>query len=318
VNPLSAIYAIAAGIRNRLYESGVIRPRRLTRPVVSVGNHSVGGWGKNPFVILLGELLKGRGITFDVLSRGYGRASRGVLAVDPSGSVREFGDEPLLIVGRLQCPVVVGEDRLAAGLFAEKNYSSQFHILDDAFQHRSLARDFDIVLLTSDDFHDGLLPTGRLREPLSSLRRADAIVLTEELDRSLLPASKIVWQVKRGIFVSDAPKAPIAFCGIARPQRFFEQLQAQGIRPVAKKFYRDHHHYDVRDVRDLLELGRQFRADGFVTTEKDAINLGDLAENLTPLAVARVTMELAGAADALDTLLRTITERRSGRERISG
>jgi tetraacyldisaccharide 4'-kinase len=283
-----------------------------------VGNLSVGGSGKTPFVILLGELLKERGITFDVLSRGYGRVSRGVLAVNPSGPARHFGDEPLLISQRLECPVVVGEDRHAAGLFAERNYDSQLHILDDGFQHRALARDFDIVLLTSGDLCDTLLPVGRLREPLSSLRRADAIVLPEELDRRLLAASKTLWQVKRGIFISDPPKAPVAFCGIARPQRFFEQLQAAGIQALAKRSYRDHHRYTPRDAHELLELSQQSRADGFITTAKDVINLGELVAKLAPLAVARVTMEFADPNSAIDTLLSTITERRSGRERISG
>ncbi|PYV49254.1 MAG: tetraacyldisaccharide 4'-kinase, partial [Acidobacteria bacterium] len=126
--------------------------------------------------------LKQRGIAFDVLSRGYGRETHGTMAVAPNGTSLDFGDEPLLIAQRLGCPVIVGESRYQAGVLAEKKDDSTIHILDDGFQHRSLARDFDIVLLTSEDLHDQLLPAGRLREPLSSLRRADAVVLTEEID----------------------------------------------------------------------------------------------------------------------------------------
>ena len=129
---------------------------------------SVGGSGKTPFVLLLGELLKARAIKFDVLSRGYGRQTRGVALVDPAGSAHNFGDEPLLLARRLGIPVIVGESRYRAGVFAEKKFGPQLHLLDDGFQHRSLARDFDIVLLTPEDIRDSLLPAGRLREPLTS------------------------------------------------------------------------------------------------------------------------------------------------------
>jgi tetraacyldisaccharide 4'-kinase len=110
VNPFSASYGAITAVRNLLYDTGFFSGR-LQSPVVSVGSLSVGGAGKTPFVILLGELLKSRGVKFDVLSRGYGRATRGVRLVNPEGSPREFGDEPLLIARKLQVPVIVGEDR---------------------------------------------------------------------------------------------------------------------------------------------------------------------------------------------------------------
>src|SRR5258708_5840251 len=134
-------------MRNGLYDRGILRARRLSGPVISVGNISVGGSRKTPFVILLGRLPKKRGLAFAVLSRGYGRKTHGVLAVDPNGSSRDFGDEPILISKRLGCPVIVGENRYQAGLFAEDEFGQQLHILDDGFQHRSLTRDFDIILV---------------------------------------------------------------------------------------------------------------------------------------------------------------------------
>src|ERR1700683_4001044 len=145
-NPLSAIYGAVVRTRNALYDWKVVRAHALQGAVVSVGNLSAGGSGKTPFVILLGELLKERGIRFDVLSRGYGRKTRGVLLVDPGGLPRDFGDEPLLIARRAQVPAVVGEDRYEAGRFAETRFGAQLHLLDDGFQHRGLARDFDIVV----------------------------------------------------------------------------------------------------------------------------------------------------------------------------
>jgi len=279
--------------------------------VISVGNISVGGSGKTPFVIMLGELLKQRGIAFDVLSRGYGRETRGTIIVDPKGTARHFGDEPLLIARRLGCPVILGESRYQAGKLAEAQALGtcpQLHILDDGFQHRSLARDFDIVLLTEQDLRDRLLPIGRLREPLTSLHRAAAIVLTEEIDPAQLPAVKNIWRIRRSLTIPTAPKTPIAFCGIARPRKFVDQLRAIGIQPIAEKFYRDHHKYTPNDIRDLIELRDRNHADAFITTEKDAINLGKHVGELYPV-IARVEMELIDPADIVDTILRVVTDR---------
>lgn len=297
--------------RNALYQRKLISAHSLRGPVVSIGNLSAGGSGKTPFVLLLGELLKDRGMKFDVLSRGYGRKSRGVLLVDPAGLPQMFGDEPLLIARKLQVPVILGEDRFEAGKFAEERFGPRLHLLDDGFQHRSLARDFDIVLVTPQDAADRLLPAGRLREPLTSLRRADAIVLASGASPDSFPLeSKLVWRVRRGIDAPNIPPRPIVFCGIARPQNFILQLRTAKIEPVAEAFYRDHHPYTQKDIRELLELQQRSEAGGFITTEKDAINLGPYLSALNPLAVVPVRMELAEAANAVDTMLRKIAERK--------
>lgn len=309
---LSALFAAGVQARNALYDRGTLRARRLQGATISVGNLSVGGAGKTPFVILLGQLLQARGIAFDVLSRGYGRASRGVAFVDPNGSPREFGDEPLLIARRLRAPVVVGEDRHAAGTAAEQKFGPRMHLLDDGFQHRALARDFDIVLVTGDDLHDRLLPAGRLREPLAALRRADSVVLSSAVKaEDLVLGNQLVWRTKREIVLREPPAAPVAFCAIARPKQFFLQLRFAGCEPAAEAAYRDHHAYTEADVRDLRQLRERCQGGGFVTTEKDAINLGALASQLQPLTVVPVKMELVDAEAALDRMLGMITERRS-------
>jgi tetraacyldisaccharide 4'-kinase len=311
MNLLSSIFGIGVGARNALYDRGAIRAQKLRGSVVSVGNLSVGGSGKTPFVLLLGELLKARGVKFDILSRGYGRRTRGVAQVDPGGSSQDFGDEPLLLARRLGAPVIVGEDRYEAGRFAEKQFEPQLHLLDDGFQHRSLARDFDIVLVTPEDARDRLLPAGRLREPLTSLSRADAIVLASGASGESFPLSgKLVWRVRRGISPANVPARPVVFCGIARPQNFLLQLRTAGIEPAAQAFYRDHHFYAERDIQDLLKLRQQSDAEGFATTEKDAVNLGGYLDALQPIAVVPVKMELVDAANAVDTMLRMVTERR--------
>jgi len=308
LNPFSALYGLLVAGKNRLYDAGIRKARKLRGPVISVGNLSVGGSGKTPFVILLGELLQQRGIPFDVLSRGYGRQSNGVLEVDPNGSPNQFGDEPLLIARRLNCSVVVGESRYQAGLYSEKKYGPRMHILDDGFQHRALLRDFDIVLLTAEDIHDRLLPSGRLREPFSSLNRADAIVTAT--DMNFTPSTTTpIWRIRRSLELPDPPLRPIVFCGIARPQQFIAQLRAMGVEPVATKFYADHHPYTSADTSELAALRRQTGATGFITTEKDQINLGPLIDLLSPIAIARVQMQLDDPADALNTIFRRTGDR---------
>ncbi len=309
MNLLTRLYGGISNLRNALYDRGVLTSRRLQRPVISVGNLSAGGTGKTPFVIALGQLLRERGISFDVLSRGYRRKTRGVLTVDPSGNASDFGDEPILIARRLGVPVVVGESRYHAGRLAEEKFQPQCHILDDGFQHRSLARDFDIVLVTAADFRDRLLPSGRLREPLSALDRADAIVIPHDLqiDHPALK-QKLVWRIERRIEIPSPPAAPLVFCGIARPEQFFAQVRAAGITPAAEFSFPDHHSYNQSDIRRLIELRKNSGSDGFLTTEKDAINLGPLQASLAPLGIAVLQLAIGRPADVVDTILARIAE----------
>jgi len=309
MNPLTGLYGAATALRNTLFDRGVLPSRRLERPVVSVGNLSVGGSGKTPFVIALGKLLKARGIRFDVLSRGYGRKTRGVLIVEPEGNAADFGDEPLLIARRLGVPVIVGESRYEAGRVAELKFQPQLHILDDGFQHRSVARDFDIVLMTERDFDDRLLPSGRLREPLSSLARADVIVLPVGLavDHPAL-RQKPIWRIERELLLPSLPSAPVVFCGIARPEQFFAQVRAAGIAPAAEIIFRDHHAYDLDDIQALIGARRDLQAGGFLTTEKDAINLAPEQHCLEPLAIAELKLTLDRPTEVMDIILARINK----------
>ena len=307
---LDSIYGAVVRAKNALHERGTLSAHRLRGPVVSVGNLAAGGSGKTPFVILLGELLKARGVEFDVLSRGYGRATTGVLLVDPHGKAREFGDEPLLIARRLGVPVVVGEKRYEAGLFAEAQFGPRLHLLDDGFQHRALARNLDIVLVNASDFTDKLLPGGRLREPLTALKRANVVVVEEGV---AYPARRLgrktVWHVRRGVKIPKLPPRVAAFCGLARPERFFEQLRAAGVAAAVELAFPDHHAYTEKDVRDLLTLKEEKNCAAFVTTEKDGINLQEYLPRLQPLFEASVTMELMEEKAALSLLMEQIPAR---------
>ena len=311
MNPFSALYGAAVHVRNELYDRGMIAVQSLQGPVVSIGNLVAGGSGKTPFLILLGELLQERRVAFDVLSRGYRRQTQGVAIVDPGGLARDFGDEPLLIARKLGVRVVVGEDRLQAGELAEATFGPQLHLLDDGFQHRRLARDFDIVLVTSTDAQDSLLPVGRLREPIASLARADAIVLTNDTPADGLRLhEQLVWRVRRDIVPPETLDPCFAFCGIARPERFFAQLQAAQVVLAGTRSFRDHHRYTDADVRDLQRSGQQAGASLFLTTEKDAVNLGELLQALQPIHAVHLRMQLENADAALDAMLAVIAERR--------
>src|SRR5256885_11512317 len=216
------VYGAVSGARNLIYDTGWFTAR-LQGPVVSVGNISVGGTGKTPFIIYLGEQLKHRGIKFDVLSRGYGRASRGVHVVDPGGSPRDFGDEPLLIARKLDVPVIVGESRYHAGLVAEQRFGPQLHLLDDGFQHRQLHRDLDIVLLGESDLEDKLLPVGRLREPVSALGRADVVVQGDAKTSAPAAAGAPTLLKTDRTMTVDPERAGsfVAFFGVAPPPGVF-------------------------------------------------------------------------------------------------
>jgi tetraacyldisaccharide 4'-kinase len=310
LNPLSSIYKTVARTRNSFYDRGVLSARRLRGTVISVGNISAGGSGKTPFVIALGELLKHRGVSFDVLTRGYGRRTRGVQRVDPDGSPRDFGDEPLLIARTLDVSVIVGEDRYAAGKFAEDYYGPRLHLLDDGFQHRGLARDLNIVMVNPSDATDRLLPAGRLREPLTSLVRADAIVLTNDGTTDGLPLHHHrIWRVWRGIEIPQTDEPCFAFCGIARPDNFFAQLREAGMTIAGTKRFRDHHLYTESDVRVLLKLQKRAKATAFLTTEKDAINLQSLFEKLGQVYVVPVVMQIEEPDGVLKAIVAAITAR---------
>ena len=313
MNPLSALYGAGVAVRSMLFDRGVLSVHRLERPVVSVGNLSTGGAGKTPFVIALGELLTERGIAFDVLSRGYGRKTRGVRVVDPDGSAAEFGDEPLLIAQKLGVPLIVGESRYAAGRTAEQKFQTTLHLLDDGFQHRSLARDFDIVLMNAADFEDRLLPVGRLRETLSALRRADVIVMPEGITSEQIEQhGKPLFRMTRSLSLNGVPKSPLAFCGLARPEQFFSHLREHGITPAAEVTFRDHHPYGASDIQRLRAMRTQLGAGGFVTTEKDAVNLGRLRASLEPLGVAGLKLTIGHSGELVDTILARIAVRKPG------
>ncbi|GAC1420813.1 MAG: tetraacyldisaccharide 4'-kinase [Acidobacteriaceae bacterium] len=319
--PVVPLYWTGLRAKDALRAAGVLRVQRLNWPVVSVGSLSAGGAGKTPVVIALAKMLKERGWAVDVLSRGYGRAGRSVERVGLSLPDRalQFGDEPVLIAETAGIPVWVGESRFAAGTAAERIGSRQeaVHLLDDGFQHRQLARAVDVVLVSSEDLEDALLPAGNRREPLSALRRADIVVVSEEdrarvepTFRQLANPAASVWSIQRTLTLSaelDRASTPcLAFCGIARPDGFFAMLREQGLILAAEITFPDHHRYTIGDVSRLVESCHLGGGGAFVTTEKDAVKIGPemraALEAAGRLHVARLEVTFADPEDMMRVL----------------
>jgi tetraacyldisaccharide 4'-kinase len=321
--PLAPLYGVGLAIKRQLFRLGWLKQKRLQSPVISVGSVSAGGAGKTPVVLMLATILQQRGYAVRILTRGYRRVSRGVARVEAFDDARWHGDEPVLLAQRSEVPVFVGADRYRAGVMAEQDEDSERQVvflLDDGFQHRQLARDFDIVLLTKEDVEDRLLPAGNLREPLAALVEADVVVLREEEAGSLrgviaglrVKGKPAVWVIRRQLSLGDGgdavlPTMPFAFCGIARPEGFVAMLSGRGYEPVQTMFFPDHHAYEEQDVARLVERARDCEANGFVTTEKDAVKLTpvlrDRLESVGPIVVARMDVELVDEKDALAQLV---------------
>jgi tetraacyldisaccharide 4'-kinase len=310
---LVPLYAAGLALKDGLRRAGLLRTRRLKWPVVSVGSLSAGGAGKTPVVIALAGLLRARGWHMDVLTRGYGRAGRGIELVDPQAqdAAARFGDEPVVIAQRTGVPVWVGARRYAAGRTAEAAAGEQLrclHLLDDGFQHRGLARAVDVVLVTAEDLEDALLPAGNLREGLRALRRADVVVVREEERERVLPrisgllrSDAAVWGVRRTVEVpgTDRGRGVVAFCAIARPDGFVATLKGAGLSVVDWIAFPDHYRYTGEDMRRLAETLRASGAEAFVTTEKDAVKIDSgmraQLEAVAPLLVARLRVEFVDA-----------------------
>jgi tetraacyldisaccharide 4'-kinase len=288
--------------------------RRLRWPVVSVGSLSAGGAGKTPLTIALANLLLSNGFHVDVLSRGFGRQSRKAARVRPEGSAEEFGDEPLLIARAAGVPVYVAPQRHDAGLVAESDAQIEgvqagvkVHLLDDGFQHRQLARDLDILLLSRRDWQDDLLPVGNLREPRRAARRAGVIAIPSEepeLEAELTAWGWLgpIWRLSRKMEIPAATGPIAAFCGIARPHQFFGGLESAGLRLASRTAFPDHHRYTAGDLKRLTAAAQAIGAASFITTEKDMVRLEPPAAPIPtslPLLSCRLHIQIEDEIGAL-------------------
>jgi len=323
---LAGLYRLGVSFRLALYETGYRSRRQAPKPVISVGNLTWGGTGKTPLVEYIAHLLEGKGYKLSVISRGYGRrtsrpflVSNGITLL--STNPRITGDEPLLLARRLpQAVVAVGADRFRVIQLVESSYPCDIYILDDAFQHLQLDRTIDLVLIdATDPFGDfALPPLGRLREPLGSLARASAVVVTRAdrpFDQEHLERTIHTFAPKVPIFYSfhelTAIYNPITgetfppqklsgrrilvFCGIGNPQIFLEDLlHFQAHIPLFCPFP-DHHPFSQREIVRLCNQAQAAQCEFMVTTEKDWVRIESLPPPL-PLYIARIETRLENEA----------------------
>jgi len=324
IRALGTLYGAAAAWRRRWYARHPEKQRRLTRPVISVGNLGVGGSGKTPLVEHIARLLASVGERPSILTRGYGRRiARPGATVVSDGSrvlacVDESGDEPLMLARALQksgVVVVAGADRYLSGLLAENRLGATVHILDDGFQHFGLARDVDLLATSEHDLADRPLPAGRLREALAAASAADAALV----EAGYLPAAErigralgvtTVFRVTRAIepprmvktgetVVVPVGSRVFAVAGIARPERFFSDLIASGWDLVGSIAFRDHHHFTRANLIRIEREARKAAAAIVLTTAKDAVRLAPADLRELPLALVPLTASIEPAADFL-------------------
>jgi tetraacyldisaccharide 4'-kinase len=309
--PFSVLYGGYVRIRAWLYQNGWLKQKRLRAKVISVGNLTVGGTGKTPMVLWLAEKFLAEGKRVAILSRGY----RG------SG---DTSDEIELMKHRLQERVTfgVGKDRFAEGHRIEQQQAIDVFLLDDGFQHLPLARDLDIVMLDgsrklSDQW---LLPSGVLREPISACRRADILVVTRKTEPQGIEAddahqysifyaqTRLLGFRRFGDHADIQPMSGIghgpffAFCGIGNPQAFFDDLSRWEVPVAGESVFSDHHLYTTADLRRLEKAAQRAGAIGFVTTEKDAENVGPGKNTAIPIFVAVIDFVVAAESEFIATL----------------
>lgn len=328
---LSQFYRPIIFFRNRFYDWRIFRKIRLPCPVISVGNLTVGGTGKTPCVILLAQMLSKHGYRPAVLSRGYGSRGSGQVNIVSNGKSvllpsESASDEPLLIasaLGVLGVPVITGPKRALTGSKAIEKFAADVLICDDAFQHRQLHRDINIVLLDNEaPLGNGyLLPRGSLREPVSSLGRADVIIATRcentgqanplimELVRNrnipVFSSRHRATEVVSGDYRQSLPltflqnKKICAFAGIANPDSFKKTILDAGAQIVAFEIFRDHHRFNSDELKAIRDRCFQSGADLILTTEKDGMRLRESGDFLSAVYLLRISMEITSDEESL-------------------
>ncbi|MBS1813200.1 MAG: tetraacyldisaccharide 4'-kinase [Acidobacteria bacterium] len=296
------LYAFGVNWRLRKFHSGHYTIRKLNSPVISVGNLTVGGTGKTPCTAFIANFLKADGLQVAILSRGYKRKSKGLVEVSNGQEIlceaAQAGDEPYLLAQL--CPgvrVIVNADRNEAGKWLESKAKIDVFLLDDGYQHIQLHRDLNLLLMDGNNpiGNGQLLPTGVLREPVTEIARADAVIATRveaetnrDAIRELLDlhscgsvplffshheitAFKLLNAIAPLSAFNHQPVA--AFSGIAQPARFFADLQRNNLQLVHQQSFPDHHRYSQEELQEIFQQAQQRKAEAIITTEKDAANL---------------------------------------------
>jgi tetraacyldisaccharide 4'-kinase len=291
LTPAAGLYAAGIGVRNAAYGAGVLRTGTTSARTVSIGNLRVGGTGKTPLTRWLAQQTQARGVTTAIVSRGYLGSTREPHVVGDGtnvvSDVARSGDEAVMLARTSGVPVVAGTDRVAAAALAVTTFASRLLLCDDAFQHRALRRDLDVVLVDAGE-RGGLgrlLPAGPLREPLRALRRAHVVLVRERegVAASAPPGALRVRFAPRALvqpvatgweeigLAALAGQRVLAVSGVARPAPLYRTLRDWEAELVHVLEYPDHHAYDARDWHAIAAAAKD--VDLIVTTEKDLVKL---------------------------------------------
>lgn len=321
LEPIAEVYRGVTESRRQAYEVGKKRQQILPRPVISIGNLTVGGTGKTPLVMYLAKKLSSW-CHVAVLTRGYGRTDKRSYLVVPKPSMLDeraalfFGDEPVMMSKHLKnTSIHVGPNRYKNGLTALRNHPVDVFLMDDGFQHVNLYRNLDIVLLDGEEELKTLkpLPAGPLREPLEALRRADILFVNHcgldgeckvdlEHIKNYCPNAPVVKgrYAVTGLVdcitgekyeIEQLKKKPLfAFCAIAKPDKFMDKLSESGLDVVGKRFFMDHHRFTGRDVRSIMNEAMEAGAEALVVTEKDSVRIK--CNKIRGLAIYYLAIEL--------------------------
>ncbi len=318
--PLSKIYGCAVRVRTGLYANNVLKKRTLPCTVISIGNITAGGTGKTPMAVKTADFIRDLGYKAALLSRGYkGDAEKcGGIVSDRNGILmgpETAGDEPVMMAEKLDdVPVLVGADRYASGMLAMDRFKPDVIILDDGFQHIRLHRDINLLLLDcKKPFGNGhMLPRGCLREPISALSRADAVVLTrsetvsdiqreERVNqiREMLPGKSIFTTI-HSPFISTPSSGDLedlngrsvyGFSGLADNDGFKETLKQLGCSLTGFRGFPDHYKYTKGDLKEIISFAEEAGADCIVTTEKDHVKAGKLIS--WPMGIVVVGIDIS-------------------------
>jgi tetraacyldisaccharide 4'-kinase len=293
---------MAVNSRNNRFLTGKAAIASVKSPVISIGGIRAGGTGKTPCAMMVGAMLQDTGKTVAILSRGYRRKNTADFIAAPGEKINwhDCGDEPAMLHSALsKCWLGISAQRLGVAQQIEQRANNIVFILDDGFQHRQLKRDLDIVCVSESLFNDRMLPDGFLREPVNSLSRAHVICLIGksencELLSGLEQKIKALYKQASTFIAHPQPcgwvnaetgevadtlpfSDPVAMCGIARPERFFESLESLGVKPCKKIAFSDHHNFTKDDFRDIHKLYSK----GLVITEKDAIRINEFSSEIS-------------------------------------
>lgn len=317
---LSSLYSFASDAKNFLYDSGLADSVRIPVPVLSIGNLSFGGTGKTPVTEKILSLCEEKGLKSAVVARNYKAQSTSVQKVDlhHSHGAIYYGDEAYLLAQKFpEFPVWTGPKKFltAQSAFQQALSPLKLIVVDDGFQHRSLHRDFDLVLIdcTSQEDEDELLPKGRFREGFSSLQRASAVALTKvnwadpsrvEHLRKKIPAGKEIYEIEFHQHFSNQiePTTPVlAVSGIAKPKTFEKNLVGYSVREHL--VFPDHHFYSSDDLDKIMKAFKIRDCQQILTTEKDFVKLQNFPEIRDLLNPILVTTEFRGEPRGLNAFL---------------